>query len=205
MSQNPVKKVLRDKIKSIINGMTKEERDSQSSRIAQKIFNLPKYKIAQRVSVYFSTDKEVDTMPIIKDLFKNGKQVFVPTYKKNVMEMVQLYNLDDYNALPVTKWNIKQPNIDDNRMNCMECGLDLIILPGVAFTRNGNRLGHGMGYYDKFLTRYFEKHPKVHQSPDVTEPGTMLIGISFKQQIVDIDELPMEAHDYKLDLVVTSD
>lgn len=80
-------------------------------------------------------------------------------------------------------------------------GLDLIILPGVAFTPCGNRLGHGMGYYDKFLTRFFEKHTKVQTSGK----ETMLIGLAFTQQIVDIKELPMESHDYKLDLVVTSD
>lgn len=79
-------------------------------------------------------------------------------------------------------------------------GLDLIILPGVAFTKCGNRLGHGMGYYDKYLTRFFARHPNVQ-----TDKEIMLIGVAFKQQLVDMKELPMESHDFKLDLVVTSD
>lgn len=99
------------------------------------------YKEAQQVSIYLGTDKEVDTMPIIKDLFKSGKevpysvswlivsdiwphifQIFVPTYRKDVMEMVQLYSIDDYDTLPLTKWNIKQPDIDEKRPNAMETG-----------------------------------------------------------------------------------
>lgn len=53
-----------------------------------------------------------------------------------------------------------------------------------------------MGYYDKFLTRYFEKFSK---------DKTTLIGVAFKEQIVDTSDLPMEKHDYKLDFVLTSD
>lgn len=70
-------------------------------------------------------------------------------------------------------------------------------MPGVAFTSCGNRLGHGMGYYDKFLNRFFERHSSVMK--------TTLIGVAFQQQIVGVKELPMESHDYKLDQVVTSD
>lgn len=56
-----------------------------------------------------------------------------------------------------------------------------------------------MGYYDKFLTRFFERHRNDKKKK------AMLIGVAFNEQIVNINELPMESHDYKLDLVVTSD
>lgn len=72
--------------------------------------------------------------------------------------------------------------------------MDLILLPGVAFTRTGGRLGHGAGYYDKYLNRLskLENPNKV-----------ILIGLAFKEQIV--NELPQDINDVTLDSVITSD
>lgn len=103
-----------------------------------------------------------------------GKEAFVPQYHGKTMEMVKLRSIEDYEALPLTKWNIKQPSVIEQRENALETGklydksnlknifrdkayfvklfnslnlklcrfsiaggLDLIILPGVAFTVNG--------------------------------------------------------------------
>lgn len=71
-------------------------------------------------------------------------------------------------------------------------------MPGVAFSRIGGRLGHGMGYYDKYLFNYFNRFPdraKINK--------TFLIGLGFVDQIV--DQLPLGPLDYPLDLVLTSD
>lgn len=140
-----------------------------------------------------STADEVNTIPILKDLFKEQKQVFVPTYRKNVMEMVQLRDWEDYESLPLTKWNIKQPS-PDGRANSLDIGLDLILMPGVAFTRSGGRMGHGMGYYDKFLESFFQKFPRS---------STKLIAVAFNEQVVEEDKLPLDPHDVKLDQIVT--
>lgn len=78
-------------------------------------------------------------------------------------------------------------------------GLDLVLMPGVAFTRNGDRLGHGMGYYDKYLNRLLEQSSAVNRSRAV------LLALAFKEQIIDESELPLDDHDHKVDEVVTSD
>lgn len=78
--------------------------------------------------------------------------------------------------------------------------LDIILVPGVAFTRNGGRMGHGMGYYDKYLQKYFNRFPDRREINK-----TLLIGLGFREQIVEDDQLPIEPFDYPLDLVVTSD
>jgi 5-formyltetrahydrofolate cyclo-ligase len=74
--------------------------------------------------------------------------------------------------------------------------LDLVLLPGVAFTQTGNRLGHGMGFYDKYLDAYFKRHPNTdsHQ--------TYLIGLAHREQIVDDNQLPTEATDWPLNCVI---
>lgn len=78
--------------------------------------------------------------------------------------------------------------------------LDLILLPGVAFSRRGGRLGHGMGYYDKYLNKYFNRFP------DRTKiDKTFLVALAFQEQIVDVDQLPLDPYDYPFDLVLTSE
>lgn len=87
----------------------------------------------------------------------------------------------------------------------------MIFLPGVAFTKNGSRMGHGMGYYDKYLQRLFDECPHRVAPPEwrsnlgkkVTERKTVLIGLAFKQQMV--DEVPIDETDILLDTVVTSE
>lgn len=91
---------------------------------------------------------------------------------------------------------------------CLD-GLDLILLPGVAFTLNGGRMGHGMGYYDKFLHEYFRKHPhrqsNTHDSnisSKIVNGKTILFGLSFKEQI--FDEIPLNDKDVILDQIITA-
>jgi len=134
--------------------------------------------------------------------FESRKQLFIPRYDPNSrhMDCVQLHSIDDYNSLPMTKWHIRQPSLDDNgRVDAlMSGGLDVILVPGVAFTKSGLRLGNGKGYYDSYLNKFFP-----HQSSSAHHKSPFLIGLAFTQQIV--DQLPTEAHDIKLDLVLFPD
>lgn len=91
-------------------------------------------------------------------------------------------------------------------------GLDLILMPGVAFTRAGGRMGHGMGYYDKYLARLFETYPERRK--DSYQPGqideklmanqTVLIALAFNEQIVPDNELPLESTDVMIDQILTA-
>lgn len=87
----------------------------------------------------------------------------------------------------------------------------MVLLPGVAFTRNGGRMGHGMGYYDKYLQGLFEACPSRRASTEwrcnldkkINAGKTALIGLAFQQQIV--EDVPLDATDILLDTVVTSE
>jgi 5-formyltetrahydrofolate cyclo-ligase len=143
---------------------------------------LPEYQNAKAISVYLSMPSgEISTADIIAHAFQNGKQVFVPyTYKlpitrefwpTSLMDMVQLASLEDYKSLDADNWGIPTPSKKTvgQRANCFgglgqtngETGrevtdeeLDIIIMPGMAFDRTLERLGHGKGFYDFFLQRY---------------------------------------------------
>ena len=87
-----------------------------------QLISLPEYKISNRISLYLSTPDEIDTLPILKDIFAKGKEAFVPRYQGQKMEMVKIHSMEDYHKLPLTKWNIKQPDSQEIRENALETG-----------------------------------------------------------------------------------
>ncbi|XP_053982052.1 5-formyltetrahydrofolate cyclo-ligase [Hylaeus volcanicus] len=186
------KLLLRKKMKIVIEQLNFEEKHRQSKKVFEKLCALPQFQESRRISLYLSTKDEIDTIVILKHAFKTKKEVFVPRYNGKQMEMVKLLSMEDYEQLPLTKWNIKQPKADEPRENALETGgLDLILLPGVAFSVNGKRLGHGMGYYDKFLKSCFMKQ---QQKPH-------LIAVAFNEQIQ--TDIPTSENDVIIDLVLT--
>ena len=110
----------------------------------------------------------------------------------NSMDMVRLYDLDDYDSLPLTKWNIKQPADDEVREDALdtEGGLDLILIPGLAFTLAGERCGRGRGYYDTYLAKVQLKQGRL--------PTT--VALAFKEQI--LENVPTDHHDVRIDKVL---
>lgn len=87
-----------------------------------------------------------------------------------------------------------------------------MLLPGVAFARNGARCGHGMGYYDKYLKESFDANPhrfdgqlrgKIDEK--LAAKKTILLGLALQEQVLPEAEVPLDEHDYLLDDIVTSD
>ncbi|EDW92311.1 5-formyltetrahydrofolate cyclo-ligase [Drosophila yakuba] len=194
--QNSLKVALRKRIKDALKGIDAEAIARQSQAVTSKVLQSEVFRQAQRVSIYLSTASELDTTALISEMFRLEKMVFVPTYEGSRMKMVRLRGMDEYESLPPTKWNIKQPDFKEAREDAMTNGhgIDLFIVPGVAFTRCGARMGHGMGYYDKFLKQHADKYPHKKIS---------LMALSLNEQIVSNEELPMESHDVRLHSVIT--
>lgn len=127
-----------------------------------KLLSLAEYQNAKSIAVYLSMPSgELSTSKIVEDALQRGKQVYIPYIhtadKVSVMDMLALESMTEFKALQPDKWGIPslQPPQVPGRRNCLtEDGLDLIVMPGVAFDHGCRRLGHGKGYYDHFLTRY---------------------------------------------------
>ncbi|KAJ8029223.1 5-formyltetrahydrofolate cyclo-ligase [Holothuria leucospilota] len=186
------KRILRKELKKWIAGLTEEERQLQSENVVKQLLGHPVYQKSKRISVYLSMpQEEVNTEGILRHMFTNGKICFVPQYIGPKMEMLRLHSMEDYESLPVTKWNIKQPAEGDAREEALSSGgLDLIIMPGLGFTLEGDRLGRGKGYYDKYLQRCAEHSTGM--------PAT--IAIAFKEQIA--EKLPVTENDRRVDEVL---
>ncbi|KAJ8881529.1 hypothetical protein PR048_018011, partial [Dryococelus australis] len=121
-----------------------------------------------------------------------GQLVFKRGAKE--MEMMQLYSLEDLDNLPVNKHNIKQPPDDEYRPDVFEAGsLDVVLNPGLVFTKDGKRLGRGKAYYDKFLSKCARELK--------TRPTTL--ALAFKEQI--LQDIPTTDTDVIMDYVLYDD
>ncbi|XP_045452492.1 5-formyltetrahydrofolate cyclo-ligase isoform X2 [Melitaea cinxia] len=147
---DPKKMLIREQVAASIAALTAEEKKRQSDIVYNKITNHPYYKSANRIAIFMSTDQEINTMPIISHIKAKGGKAFVPQYAGGQMRMLELEAGDEDN-MPLTRHGIAQHSKDIQREDALSQGLDLIIAPGVAFTKNGGRLGHGGGYYDKYI------------------------------------------------------
>ncbi len=147
----------------------------------QEIFNLVinnKYIInAKTILVYVSFNNEVDTINLI-NYFLKIKKVAVPKIENNIMNFYYINSLDD---LKEGYFNILEPNTNKKVTSFDSC---VSITPGICFTRNGDRLGYGKGYYDLFY-----QNNKVYK-----------IGLCYKECL--IDNLITNEFDQKVDEVI---
>lgn len=146
------------------------------------------YKNANNVMLYISFGKEVTMKPIIDDLQNRGKRVFipvtVPATKALIVSELKSYEDD----LAVGHFGIMEPK--EEALRPVEPSiLDLVIVPGVAFDKNGYRIGYGGGYYDRFLPRLPEK--------------TTTISLAFEIQL--IDKIPTSQYDLPVQYIITEE
>ncbi|XP_069768151.1 5-formyltetrahydrofolate cyclo-ligase [Narcine bancroftii] len=187
------KKALRLEMKRRVASLSEIEKQRQTGAVSRRLLAHPKYQNCQRIAVFLSMPDEIQTEYIIKDVFQSGKECFIPRYKAgtNHMDMVKLRSAEEIQNLPLTSWNIQQPTEDDLLEEALATGgLDLILMPGLGFDKQGNRLGRGKGYYDTYLERCL-KHPKG-------KPYT--IALAFKEQICDV--VPVVDSDKSIDEVL---
>lgn len=197
---------LRKHISDLLINLPKVEKETQSKNVKEKLLRHPLYKSAEKISIYLSTSNEVDTISILEQAIEvDKKQCFVPLVRKTKskdlstrMVMIRLNSMTDYHNLPLNHYGIKEPNVEtgnsfiDNLAHPISNKLDLVIVPGVAFSPDGRRLGHGKGYYDEFLSNW---------SKEANEKRLQTIGLAFREQIR--EDLPViEGHDYTLDEIL---
>ena len=156
-------------------------KDSKSLIVFNKIIEDKDFKNAKRVALYKSLKSEVNTDYLIDYLLNNKKEVLLP---RVVFDDIVFLKYSKGDILEKSKFGVMEPVY--NIANLFEKNsIDLIIVPGVSFTSDGNRLGFGKGYYDRYLNGCNIK----------------TIGICFKEQICDY--IPVDKNDYKVDKVIT--
>jgi 5-formyltetrahydrofolate cyclo-ligase len=149
----------------------------RSVQLWAKVAELPEYLRADTVMAFVGFSGEPDTDPLIARLAVEGKRLLLPR-----VEPAGIVPADGDWPLVPSKFGVQEPTGP-----AVDVGeIDLVIVPGLAFTVDCDRLGYGQGYYDRFL-------PTV---------SALSVGVCFTDQLV--DEMPVTEHDVRVDMVISA-
>jgi 5-formyltetrahydrofolate cyclo-ligase len=175
---------LREDMKQKLAALAKPLYEDKSFKIAQNLFKEPNWIEANTIGVTISVCPEVDTYQIIRKAWEQGKKVVVPKCDTGTRKMI-FRELQNFSQLETVYFGLYEPIEQLTRKIDID-EIDLLIIPGLAYTRKGYRIGFGGGYYDRFLEDY--------HGPTLS--------LAFDDQIV--SELPIENHDLPVAKIITN-
>ncbi|MFH0749359.1 MAG: 5-formyltetrahydrofolate cyclo-ligase [Candidatus Gottesmanbacteria bacterium] len=171
------KQILRTQTRVNLSASEKRFADIQ---ITKSLMSLRVYKNAKSICTYVSMPSEVNTHQIIREALLAKGSIIIPKVQGITLE---LYSIRSFEELSIGPYGFLEPHI--RRAHVPIQTIDLFIIPGLAFGRDGSRLGTGKGYYDRLLQ-------------DVHVP---VIGLSYDRQL--FDTIPHSAKDKKIDIIIT--
>jgi len=178
------KKQLRSRLKSSLSQLTESQRSDMSKKACRTLIDTEQFRRASVIMLFLSLPHEIDTTAAILNAWQNQKIVVVPKVSPHQKHMIpiQIHSLEsgistDRRGLrnPVTGPPVPPEDIQ------------LVVTPGLAFDKNGNRLGRGASYYDRFFAS--------------KQLAAAKCGFAFSCQIM--DDVPVENHDQKIDMLIT--
>jgi len=173
------KKALRRSISARKKTMTWEEIREKSARLTEAFLATELYRNAKTIYGYLPYNQEVRTVPLLERAQQDGKRVAVPKVYGEDMRFVYL---DDLSAVAPGSFGIPEPIADAPVAGDPTA---LVLMPGLAFDPQGNRMGYGGGFYDRFLER---------------EPMHPTVALCYDFQM--LPHLETQAHDIPVDLVL---
>lgn len=172
------KRIIRKEIKLIKQNYSMQQCKEMSIPILKKLEELPEFKEANTVMLYWSMKDEVFSHEFVSKWAKK-KKVILPCVKGQTLDLKVFEGVE--NLVDGENYGIPEP---DGPVFMAEDEIDLILIPGVAFDRNNNRMGRGKAYYDRLLQSL----------------SAFKVGICFDFQV--LDHVPIDEHDIKMDHVV---
>ena len=165
-------------------GLSPQQRCEANEKIARLLLKTNPILKAATIGLYASYGGEVDSRSILQSLLQNQKQVFLPKVVERVgaLHMTFYPVTDIHELLPGFKGILEPPESP-----LISPQPDVLIVPGLAFSAGGARLGYGAGTYDRYLEHRI--------------PRPLLVALSFECQIV--DSIPTLPHDIPMDMIVT--
>lgn len=176
------KKELRKKYILIRNKI--ENKQEKSKVIIQKVKQEEVYKKAKVIGIYKSILSEVDTSLLINDALKSEKTVALPRVMGNDMIFYKINSTKEH--LEKSEFGIEEPKANNENYIDVK-SIDLIIVPGVCFDTEKNRVGFGKGFYDRFLRNH----------------NISTIAICFDEQILKYEKIPTNSFDVQVEKVIT--
>lgn len=179
------KKQMRSDKKNARGSLDPKIKNQMDKMIFDNLLSIDKFKKAEFVLVYISTQIEVDTKEIIEYCLETDKKVAVPKCIENYKMDFYLYNAET--PMEVSGYGISEPIADESCLvNNFDADNTVCIVPGLSYDKSGYRLGYGGGYYDRFLSE--------HQN-------ITTIGLCYSSDFM--DKLITDKYDIAVDYVVT--
>lgn len=151
-----------------------------SQKIKNKLKQIEFFRKAKKIACYYPIGSEVLTQEIMQELLSNGKEICLPKVEGDLLDFRKISDMKD---LEKGNFGIMEP-----KDNCAIVeNLDVVLVPTVAITKDGTRLGYGHGYYDRFLSTSSAK----------------TISLTYSKQIV--KAIPSSDNDIKIDWIVTEE
>jgi len=173
------KTALRKQIREQKRNMTQSQIIDKSKKLAELFLACKAYQQAKTVYGYLPYNQEVRTVAMLEQALKDGKKVAVPKVYGDTMRFIYM---EDFSKTEKSSFGIPEPIADGP---VAEDKTALVLMPGLAFTKNGDRMGYGGGYYDRFLS---------------DEPDHPTVALCYDFQVV--DTLPTEEYDIPVDAVL---
>jgi len=179
------KQAIRTTMRQTLAALTPEQRAAASAAACQRLVALEPFVHATTVMLYMPLANEVDVTAAALKCFRAGQTVCVPKvdWDRKEMHPVEVTSFDD-RVLDCDEHGVRTPK--NGRLILLDA-IDVVVVPALAYDPQGNRLGRGGGYYDRFLAKL--------------RPGITTIGLVFDQQIV--DDVPKNQRDMAVDIVLT--
>ncbi|EKN66268.1 5-formyltetrahydrofolate cyclo-ligase [Neobacillus bataviensis LMG 21833] len=178
------KNTFRNQVKESLTGLTKPLYEDFSYKIAGRLFQDEDFKKATVIGITVSKQPEVDTYQIIRKAWELGKQVAVPKCHPKERKL-SFRTLTEFSQLESVYYGLLEP-IEALTTEVTANQIDLLIVPGLAYTIEGYRLGFGGGYYDRYLPGFAGK----------------TLSLAFDNQM--IPNFPVEDHDIPVSKIITN-
>lgn len=166
------------------NELSKEQCKTDSLVIAKRVLSLKELQKAETIFLYASYKNEVETRRLIQKLLSMGKKVALPKVREKEMDFFLIHS---WQELVFGYYDILEP--DGAGELVVPTKQDVMLMPGIVFDFNGNRIGYGGGYYDRYLEQQKENLP-------------CLIALGYELQLFP-NILPTEPQDKQVDFIVT--
>lgn len=182
------KKQIRKDILEVRRSMDIDKKDTYDTLIEKSFFESSFYKEAKNIFIYISYDSEINTKRIINRAINERKNIYVPRTEFDT-KLMNAVKINDFSNLVESRYGILEPKKEEPFIDPNE--LDIIVVPGVAFDKNGGRIGYGAGYYDRYFKRINE------------ENKSRIIKLALIYDFQLIDEVPTDEEDVLIDAVLT--
>ncbi len=180
------KSSLRKRILALRRAQSSQDIEKKSGDIREKLFMFIPFCQAETLLFYLAMKDEVQTERMVEESLRKGKRVVVPFIDWQRKEILPSEIRDLTEDIEIGVLKIPQPK-NNSYSPFSPANIDMVIVPGVAFDRKGNRLGFGGGFYDKFLAKL----------PDRTK----LVALAFELQLA--DNVSSQSHDIAVDYLIT--